>query len=35
MRDLIPSKTKAKRKPEVKHLPDLPATGKTLKNIKE
>jgi ribosomal protein S6--L-glutamate ligase len=35
MRDLIPKKTKAKRKPKVQDLPDLPAAGKTLKNIKE
>ena len=35
MRDLIPKKTKAKRKPKVQDLPDLPAAGKTLKNIEE
>ena len=35
MRDLIPKKTKAKRKPKVQDLPDLPAAGKTLKDIKE
>jgi len=35
MRDLIPKKTKAKRKPKVQGLPDLPATGKTLKDIVE
>ena len=35
MRDLIPKKTKAKRKPKVKGLPDLPAAGKTLKDIKK
>ncbi len=35
MRDLVPKKTKAKRKPKVKNLPDLPAAGKTLKNIDE
>jgi len=34
MRDLVPKKTKAKRKPKVKDLPDLPAAGKTLKDIK-
>ena len=35
LRDLIPKKTKAMRKPKVQNLPDLPAAGKTLKNIKE
>jgi ribosomal protein S6--L-glutamate ligase len=35
MRDLIPKKTKAKRKPKVQDLPDLPAAGKMLKDIKE
>ena len=35
MRDLIPRKTKAKRKPKVQDLPDLPAAGKTLKIVKE
>ena len=35
MRDLIPKKTKAKRKPKVQDLPDLPAAGKILKDIKE
>ena len=34
MRDLIPKKTKAKRKPKVQDLPDLPAAGKMLKDIK-
>ena len=33
MRDLIPAKTKLKRKLAVQDLPDLPATGKTLKNL--
>ena len=35
MRDLIPKKTKAKRKPKVQDLPDLPAAGKMLKDIKD
>ena len=35
MRDLVPKKTKAKRKPKVQDLPDLPAAGKMLKDIKE
>ena len=35
MRDLIPKKTKAKRKPKIQALPDLPAAGKMLKDIKE
>jgi len=35
MRDLIPKKTKSRRKPKVQSLPDLPAAGKTLKDIKE
>jgi len=35
MRDLIPKKTKSRRKPKVQNLPDLPAAGKTLKDIKE
>jgi len=34
MRDLVPKKTKAKRKPKVQDLPDLPAAGKMLKDIK-
>lgn len=34
MRDLIPKKTKAKRKPKVQDLPDLPTAGKTLKDTK-
>jgi len=33
MRDLIPKKTKSRRKPKVQSLPDLPAAGKTLKDI--
>jgi len=35
MRDLITKKTKAKRKPKVQDLPDLPAAGKMLKDIKD
>jgi len=35
MRDLIPKKTKAMRKPKVQNLPDLPAAGKILKNIQK
>ena len=35
MRDLIPKKTKSRRKPKVQNLPNLPAAGKTLKDIKE
>ena len=35
MRDLIPKKTKAKRKPKVQDLPDLPAAGKTLKSVED
>ena len=35
MRDLIPAKTRQKRRPTVQELPSLPSTGKTLVNIDE
>jgi len=35
MRDLVPKKTKARRKPKVQDLPDLPVAGKTLKDVED
>jgi len=35
MRDLIPKKAKANRKPKVQDLPDLPTAGKVIKIIEE